>query len=118
MCSLLTQLYSKNNYNTLISYPNGYTVHNLISANLSQFYNIQLVDGCIYPERSQEISNALKNANGLFGADYDRLSQFVFVQDERCLVYYPDDVEVIGFLPNECRSFFVVNVALERGGEL
>ena len=114
----MTQLYSKNNYNTLISYPNGYTVHNLISAHLSQFYNIKLVDGCIYPERSQEINNTLKNPNGLFGVDYDRLGQFVFVQDERCLIHFATDVEVIGFLPSECRSFFVLNVALERACEV
>ena len=50
--------------------------------------------------------------------DYDRLGQFVFVQDERCLIHFATDVEVIGFLPSECRSFFVLNVALERGCEV
>ena len=106
----MTQLYSKNNYNSLVSYTNDAPVHNLIAAHMSQFYNVRLVDGCIYPEQPSDDNNPQKNGNGLFGIDYDTLDHFVFVLDDQCLLYFPGDVEVIGFLPSSCPLLSVLNV--------
>lgn len=76
---------------------------------MSQFYNVRLVDGCIYPEKVGD-DDSQASRNGLFGIDYDSLDHFVFVLDDQSLLYFPGEVEVIGFLPSSCPLLSVLNV--------
>ena len=63
----------------------------LIHAYVQSLFTITLTDPCLLPEKQitsdeMAVSKALRHGNGLFGVDYNRLEQYVYVMSERALL--------------------------------
>lgn len=75
----------------MVSYTIYPSLVDLIHAYVQSLFTITLTDPCLLPEKQIandeiSVSKALRHGNGLFGVDYNRLEQYVYVMSERSLL--------------------------------
>ena len=91
----------------------------LIHSYVQSLFTITLTDPCLLPEKQTGVaeistSKALRHGNGLFGVDYNRLEQYVYVMSERALL--AADQICLGCVPANADVIFVKDVVLNPEG--
>lgn len=63
-----------------------------------------------------DASRSITHGDGLFGVNYSRLDQYVYLQNER--VFVASEKNGIGYLPANADILFVKDVSMERAFHL
>ena len=112
----MTQLYNKGHYNAFVSYRSP-ALADAIGSFAEGFYSLRLVDPCLLPEKQMDdASRSIIHGDGLFGVNYARLDQYVYLQNER--VFVASEKNGIGFLSPDADILFVKDVQMERAFHL
>ena len=108
----MTQLYNKGHYNAFVSYRSP-ALADAIGSFTEGLYSLRLVDPCLLSEKQMDdASRSITHGDGLFGVNYSRLDQYVYLQNER--VFVASEKNGIGYLPANSDILFVKDVWMAK----
>lgn len=107
---MISLLYSQDHYNILVSSRETFILHDLIASHIHQFYDFELVESSLFPEKITANTENIRNGSGLFGVNYDYLNHYVFIQSEKAILTCIGDDYNVGCIPLGCELIFVKTV--------
>ena len=113
MRHVLQVIYSRDNYNILVRSQSQFITNELIAHGVQRF-SIQLIDGCIRPEKLLIATENIKNGNGLFEVNYDRIERVVINLNESSLLCCEGTDDCYGSIPEHCDVIYVKDVGDRR----
>lgn len=109
---MVEMLYSRNNYNIGVRSRGQFLVNELITR-LAARAGIQLVDGLIRPEKMLVATESLKNGNGLFNINYDRIDRVIINLNEPALLCCEGEDVCAGSIPEHADLIYVKDVGFK-----
>ena len=109
-------LYSRNNYNIGVRSRRQFLVNELITCAASRA-GLRLVDGLIRPEKLLVATASLKNGNGLFNVNYERIDRVLINLNEPALLCCEGEDVCAGSVPEHADLIYVKDVGVEGGNE-
>ena len=109
-------LYSRNNYNIGVRSRRQFLVNELITCAASRA-GLRLVDGLIRPEKLLVATASLKNGNGLFHVNYERIDRVLINLNEPALLCCEGEDVCAGSVPEHADLIYVKDVGVEGGSE-